>query len=337
MRTIRKQFIKTAVPFLLIIAMIAGMMTSMAGTANAASITITYDLNGGTVSPTDSTKQVKVPMTAGGYTTIKSSSYYYPGKSIIGWSLSKGGEIKYYPGQVGVKFNSSTTLYAVWGNPDCKITYNPNAGGTVKSGPDKQSFKAGTLIKLAPPSMYKEGCTLLGFSTNKNATKATYKSGDSVRLYYNTTLYAVWSGTITYDAGIGGKVKSGATQQTFIAGASITLTPPNVTRDNYRLLGYSTNKNATKADFLVGQKYTFQKSVKLYAIWEQIVVKVYVTNNLSTGTYKSYYPNYGDSLNSIAKNYTAPQFYHIEWYECGTNKKLSTTDSITKSININLH
>lgn len=282
MKTINNLFIKPAVSFLLIIVMIAGMMSSMAGTASAADITITYDLNGGTVSPYDTTKTVKVTMASGGYTTIKSSSYYFPGKSIIGWSTSKGGTIKYYPGQVGVQFKSSTTLYAVWGNPDCKITYNPNTGGTVKNGPNKQSFKAGALVKIAPPSMVKAGCTLVGFSTRKDATKADYKAGDSVRLYYDTTLYAIWSGTITYDAGNGGTIKSGSKKQTFISGSTITLSPPTVYKANSGLLGYSTNKNAKKPEFVAGQNVKFDSDVTLYAVWGGIL-----TFNANGGTFKS--------------------------------------------------
>ena len=334
MRTIRKQFIKTAVPFLLIIAMIAGMMTSMAGTANAASITITYDLNGGTVSPTDSTKQVKVTMTAGGYTTIKSSSYYYPGKSIIGWSTSRGGSIKYYPGQVGVQFKSSTTLYAVWGNPDCKITYNPNVGGTVKNGPDKQSFKAGTLVKIAPPDMVKDGCTLLGFSTSKTSTKVDYKKGDSVRLYYSTTLYAVWRGTITYNAGIGGSVQQGPTQQTFITGTSVTLSPPNMYKKGYTLLGYSTNKNATKADYFSGKKYTFNSCVTLYAIWLPIYsVEVYSSKTATTPD-KTYSIDSGTNLSAVLNKYSSNKpGYHYEW-STKDGKSVSGSTKVTSSLKI---
>ena len=307
--------LKGSTLFLLLVIVLLSMPSFLTGTASAADITITYDLNGGTVSPYDSSKTVKVSMSSGGYTTIKSSSYYYPGKSIIGWSTSRGGSIKYYPGQVGVQFKSSTTLYAVWGNPDCKITYNPNVGGTVKNGPDKQSFKAGTLVKIAPPDMVKDGCTLLGFSTSKTSTKVDYKKGDSVRLYYSTTLYAVWRGTITYNAGIGGSVQQGPTQQTFITGTSVTLSPPNMYKKGYTLLGYSTNKNATKADYFSGKKYTFNNCVTLYAIWLPIYsVEVYSSKTATTPD-KTYSIDSGTKLSSVINNYSSKkEGYHYEWY-----------------------
>ena len=50
--------------------------------------------------------------------------------SFTGWSLSKGGDVKY---KAGDKYSSSSdvTLYAIW-EADSTITYNSNGGTVVK-------------------------------------------------------------------------------------------------------------------------------------------------------------------------------------------------------------
>ena len=47
---------------------------------------------------------------------------------------------------------------------------------------------------------------------------------------------------------------------------SCKITLPTITRNGYTILGWSTDANATKARFKVGQKVTLSKNVKLYAI-----------------------------------------------------------------------
>lgn len=116
MNFIKSKFLRTVTSMLLIVAMAVGLAAGMEKKADAASITITYNLTSGQVSPYDSSKTVKKPYTAG-WITLEKSSYYYPGKSIIGWATKSGGSKVYDPGQ-RVQITSSITLYAIWGNPN---------------------------------------------------------------------------------------------------------------------------------------------------------------------------------------------------------------------------
>lgn len=123
MSFIKSKFLRTVTSMLLIVAMAVGMVTGMEKKADAATITITYNLSGGQVSPYDSTKVVKKTYTAG-YVTLERSGYYYPGKSLIGWATQSGGSKKYDPGQ-SVKITSSITLYAVWASGvSCTHSYH---------------------------------------------------------------------------------------------------------------------------------------------------------------------------------------------------------------------
>ncbi len=77
--------------------------------------------------------------------------------------------------------NSKVTYYT--------LTYNANGGS---SAPAKQSVKANTGFSLSTAKPTRSGYTFLGWSTSKSATSATYKSGATVKLTKNITLYAVW-------------------------------------------------------------------------------------------------------------------------------------------------
>ena len=113
MSFIKSKFLRTVTSMLLIVAMAVGMTAGMEKKADAATkITITYNLNGGTVSPYDSTKIVKKSYNSG-RVTLQGNSYYYPGRELVGWSLSKGGPKKYSAGQI-TNIYSDLTLYAIW-------------------------------------------------------------------------------------------------------------------------------------------------------------------------------------------------------------------------------
>ena len=74
--------------------------------------------------------------------------------------------------------------------------------------------------------------------------------------------------TLYYDANGG----SGApTSQTKLHGTDLTLSSTKPTRDGYTFLGWNISANATTAKYQVGDKYTLNESVKLYAIWQSNV------------------------------------------------------------------
>ncbi len=111
-----RSIMKTVTAFALVIALAAGMAVSMGGKAKAAgTYTITYDLNGGIVAPNNSATTVTQVIGAGQKTSVKGDIFYYPGKVLLGWSLSKNGDVKYKPGQGNIMFYGNTKLYAVWG------------------------------------------------------------------------------------------------------------------------------------------------------------------------------------------------------------------------------
>ncbi|MGN1418323.1 MAG: InlB B-repeat-containing protein, partial [Acutalibacteraceae bacterium] len=77
--------------------------------------------------------------------------------------------------------SSSSTYYT--------LTYNANGGSNA---PSPQRVKANTGFYLSSSKPTRSGYTFLGWSTNKNATSASYAPGAGVKMNSNVTLYAVW-------------------------------------------------------------------------------------------------------------------------------------------------
>lgn len=83
-------------------------------------------------------------------------------------------------------YPSTTTYYT--------LSYNANGGA---GAPSAQRVKANTGFYLSSTKPTRSGYTFLGWSTNKNATSASYSVGTGVRISSNITLYAVWKKNAT--------------------------------------------------------------------------------------------------------------------------------------------
>ena len=83
---------------------------------------------------------------------------------------------------------SGKTLYAVWEKIQIPtITYNMNGG----SNTDTFTVKSKSITDTVPSAKYSY-YMFLGWSSSKNATTASYTSGDEYPYTTDTTLYAVW-------------------------------------------------------------------------------------------------------------------------------------------------
>lgn len=147
----KRNIIRSIIIFVLILAMTTGLMPGLCKKAEAATFKITYDLNGGTLSPYDSTKVITKKVVAGRVTIEQSG--YYPGKEIIGWSSERNGLPIFYQGMTVELYCNDIKLYAVWGNPGLKIQMMPGknqVGGTIT----KWGLKNGETVTLESIKQY---------------------------------------------------------------------------------------------------------------------------------------------------------------------------------------
>lgn len=101
--------------------------------------------------------------------------------------------------QIGKTFNSKIVIdgQAVYTKKnEYIISYDLNGG--TSSTPEPQRKLKGEAITLSNVTPTRSNYTFLGWSTNKNATTATYIPGELFTIDANTTLYAIWqkAGTV---------------------------------------------------------------------------------------------------------------------------------------------
>ena len=234
--------------------------------------TVSYNANGGSVSPSSAS------VTAGGSTTLPTPTKKYtlsynanngsgaPSSQSVsvackGWSTSSSASSASYISGSSISISSNTTLYAVWqknSTTTYTVSYNAN-GGSVS--PSSATVTAGSSTVLptptrtatitynanggsGAPSSQNVSLSCSGWSTSSSASSASYSCGSYYKPTSSTTLYAVWNK------------------------GSATLSSTKPTRSGYTFLGWASDKNATSAEFQPGIGVSVKSSATLYAVWK---------------------------------------------------------------------
>ena len=246
----------------------------------ARSYTITYDVNGGNTSPTQTNK------TIGQIFTVAAAPSKV-GHDFEHWS---DGTNNYNPGadyQVGI---SNVILQAIWTPQIYQISYNFNGGtGTPITA---QNYTYGTgpaTLPASGPSRFENN--FLGWATTPTATAPV---SASFAPSGNIMMHAVWVTSVyrlTFNAGIG--VSDSATA-TVTIGQSTLL--PGATRANYTLQGWSTSETGGTLISL-STPYTPTADAILYARWVAQIFTVTYSGNGGTA---------GRSTDAVSYNVPTP-------------------------------
>jgi len=161
------------------------------------------------------------------------------------------------------------------------IVYNENGGGEM---PDAQRKTFGDTITLSNTVPEREGHTFIGWATVANSTEIKYNPGDTYAEDANLTLYAVWrpySYTVKYNANGG---TSAPEAQTKYFGTDLTLSTDIPKKDGHVFVGWSTDKQASEAEYQAGGTYVLNSDNELFAVWiEQLSVPVITVENVIGG------------------------------------------------------
>lgn len=186
-------------------------------------------------------------------------------KAFSGWTKSS-------PFYGTLPFTTSATTYTFGANDNVTSTITANWSGSYN---------------ITLPGASKEGYDLLGWSTNRNATKADtgYTAGSTVTVSSNKTLYAVWKEktyTIKYDANGGTGTMENGTKKYF---TPYTIKDNAFIRDGYDFEGWSTKKEGPADEkYAPGKSYDEKSDITLYAIWEEHFNVAYIGNGQTLGT-----------------------------------------------------
>ncbi len=152
---------------------------------------ITYNANGGSGAPSTQYKDYNKSI------SLSSTKPTRSGYTFLGWATSSSATSANYSAGANYSSNADLTLYAVWKkNTTYTLSYNANGGS---GAPTSQTGATSYTISSTVPTRF--GYTFLGWAKSNSATAATYKTGDSITLTANTTLYAVWKSASTISTG----------------------------------------------------------------------------------------------------------------------------------------
>ena len=166
------------------------------------------------------------------------------------------------------KNDGNITLYAQWNPNEYTVSFNANGGQNV---PAIQTKYHDVDLKLNSMEPTRNGYEFVGWSTNADATDATYQPGEMFDLNQNTTLYAVWSKTayvIKYNANGGEDAPASQSKE---YGIDVQLSSEEPIREGYTFKGWSTSANATVATYQPGEMFDLNQSITLYAVWSHDV------------------------------------------------------------------
>ena len=190
--------------------------------------------------------------------TITSSAFGAGGTCSI--TASQGGNTAYYPA-VPVTISFQVVGQVI-------LSYNAN-NATSGSVPTAQTVTAGGSLIVAnrDAGLVRTGFTFSGWNISSSGTGTTYLESSSITLTSNTTLFALWKATITYN---GNTNTSGTVpdQQVAVEGTiALRLNSNSLAKTGYLLVGWNTQADGLGIRYGLGHDYVLTGDVTLYAEW----------------------------------------------------------------------
>ena len=298
--------------------------------------TVSYNANGGTVSPTS--KRVVYGGTYGALATPTRTGY-----SFAGWYTSASGGTQ-ITSTSRVTQHQNHTIYAHWNVNSYTLTYNYSANGGSSATRTSASVGYGLNADLSVTA-YKNGYTFVGWNTNKNATTglSSYKMPSN-----NATLYAIFKKTITATVYSGTNRSTVKTVSTTVynntTSGNVTLPTSYASVSGYSFSGYRTDGNATSRSYTAGQSISLSNSTTFYAVYTKTITVSYNANggNSTPGTQSgtAYYNTNGATTNptftlagAISKNRDSGgrEYTFTTWsgYAAGSRQTFSSNQTLT--------
>ena len=301
--------------------------TSATGIKNVAAqwtaneYTVTFDANGGTVTPDTMT------LTHGDvYGELPTPTR--DGYTFAGWFTDPNGGAKVEQGDV---VTASHTLYAHWTANEYDVTFNAN-DGTV--GTTTKTVTYGNPYGELPTPT-REGYTFAGWFTEKDGgTQVTKET--VVTTAADHTLYAHWTAntyTVKFDANEGTVTSA---EQTVTYGSHYGELP-TPTREGYTFAGWFTEQNGgTKV--MADTKVTTAENHTLYAYWMQNIYDVSFDANGGKEAYEPKKVRHGDVYGTFPLTPTRTGYEFAGWYtEKDGGAKVELGDVVTSSHTLYAH
>ncbi|MBQ6661016.1 MAG: InlB B-repeat-containing protein [Lachnospiraceae bacterium] len=203
--------------------------------------------------------------------------YYF-----LGWSMDPNNATYIYKSgdSIGTVYGT-VYLYAVWQARKYKITYNLDGGTNNSANPSRYTVES-PAIYLKPAT--KSGYRFDGWYTDAAKTKKS--SGIAPDSIGDRTFYAKFTklADVKLSFSRNGGTGNAPAAQTVPYGTTVTIPKIYPTREGYYYLGWSTNKNATAAQYKGGDKITVTENTVLHAVWKPRTNTITFNANGGSGT-----------------------------------------------------
>ncbi len=259
------------------------------------------------------------------------------------------------------EISQNTTIYAQWTeNATFKVTFDANGGTFGSSETQEVTYYEGQTVTAPTSDPTREAdvtdthtttYTFAGWGTADNSTTA---NAVFTNITSDTTFYAVWSetttdsstGTDTEEYTVtfyprGGQFSDGANEQMVNVESGEDATEPTVTREGFKLLGWSTSE--ASYDPVANITKNVSKDLDLYAVWEDLTVYTFIITvdldggswtttapsnfdyNISTGLYTGSFTDW-DVFDKLMASLTATK---EGYYTTGQTLSLTSADNDT--------
>ena len=289
----------------------------------AKTCTVTFNVNGGTVTPAEQT--VTYGSTYGELPTLTREGYTFEGwftEKDVGTQVTK---------ETVVTTAADHMLHAHWTRISYEVKFDAN-GGTVT--PAEQTVTYGSHYGELPTPT-REGYTFAGWFTEKDGgTQVTKET--VVKTVADHTLYAHWTAntyTVKFDANEGTVTSA---EQTVTYGSHYGELP-TPTREGYTFAGWFTEQNGgTKV--MADTKVTTAENHTLYAYWMQNIYDVSFDANGGKEAYEPKKVRHGDVYGTFPLTPTRTGYEFAGWYtEKDGGAKVELGDVVTSSHTLYAH
>ncbi len=282
----------------------------------AVEYTVTFNANGGSVSPTS--KKVTINSTYGDLPTPTRTGY-----SFTGWYTAASGGSR-VTASTKVTTAQDHTLYAQWNRSNCTVTFDAN-GGSVSTSSKTVTYGS-TYGELPTPT--RTGYTFTGWYTAASGGSQV-TSSTTVTTASDHTLYAHWSAkpiTVSFNAN-GGSVSTSNKTVTY---GSTYGELPTPTRTGYTFTGWYTAASGG-SQVTSSTTVTVTSDHTLYAHWTKTDVTVTFDPNGGSVSPSSKTVTYGSTYGTLPTP-TRTGYTFNGWYTAASGgSKVTASTTVTNT------
>jgi len=167
------------------------------------------------------------------------------------------------------------------------VSYDFNGGtGLIEN----QTKVEDITLKLTDTKPTKDGYEFLGWGTSSSDKEVDYESGTDYTENESIKLYAIWKKTLTATFIANGATLEGSTTVTcdiYNAEKTCEVKTPNITRDGYSVVGFSTNKEADTKEVSEDTTIEINANITYYAITKKEITVTFYRNGAASLTPKN--------------------------------------------------